>query len=67
MLHNDKLNIAFVLQEKISNGHGCGQVVRVVTFYSDGPSLNPAEVDNFYVKLLWKRTKMNKKRLSFAH
>ena len=42
-------------------GRGGGQVVRVLAFYSDDPSLNPAEVYNFSVKLLLKRTKINKK------
>ena len=42
-------------------GCGGGQVVSVLAFYSDDPSLNPAEVYNFSVKLLLKRTKINKK------
>ena len=46
---------------------GCGgdQVVSVLTFYSDDPSSNPAEVYNFPVKLLLKRTKINKKEAGF--
>ena len=43
------------------SGRGGGQVVSVLAFYSDDPSLNPAEVYNFSVKLLLKRTKINKK------
>ena len=43
-------------------GRGGGQVVSVLAFYSDNPSSNPAEVYNFSVKLLLKRTKINKKR-----
>ena len=31
-------------------GRGSGQVVSVLTFYSDDPSSNPAEVYNFSVK-----------------
>ena len=42
-------------------GCGGGQVVSVLAFYSDNPSSNPAEVYNFSVKLLLKRTKLNKK------
>ena len=42
-------------------GRGGGQVVSVLAFYSDDPSSNPAEVYNFSVKLLLKRTKINKK------
>ena len=42
-------------------GCGGGQVVNMLTFYSDNPSSNPAEVYNFSVKLLLKRTKINKK------
>ena len=42
-------------------GCGGGQVVSVLAFYSDDPSSNPAEVYNFSVKLLLKRTKINKK------
>ena len=36
-------------------------MVSVLAFYSDDPSSNPAEVYNFSVKLLLKRTKINKK------
>ena len=42
-------------------GRGGGQVVSVLAFYSDYPSSNPTEVYNFSVKLLLKRTKINKK------
>ena len=37
-------------------------MVSMVSFYSDNQSLNPADVYNFSVKLLLKRTKINKKR-----
>ena len=43
-------------------GRGGGQVVSVLAFYSDDPSSNPAEVYNFSVKLLLKRTKIKTKR-----
>ena len=46
---------------------GGGQVVSVLVFYSDNLSSNPAEVYNFSVKLLLKRTKINKKRPGLAH
>ena len=42
-------------------GRGGGLVVSVLAFYSDDPSSIPAEVYNFSVKLLLKRTKINKK------
>ena len=42
-------------------GRGGGQVVSVLAFNSDHPSSNPAEVYKFSVKLLLKRTKINKK------
>ena len=42
-------------------------MVSVLPFYSDDPSSNPAEVFNFSVKLLLKRTKINKKRPELAH
>ena len=48
-------------------GCGGGKVVSVLAFYSDNPSSNPAEVYNFSVKLLLKRTKINKKRPGLAH
>ena len=48
-------------------GRGGGQVVSMLAFYSDDPSSNPAEVYNFSVKLLLKRTKINKKRPGLAH
>ena len=44
-----------------TRGRGGGQVVSMLAFYSDDPSSNPAEVCSFSVKLLWKRTKINKK------
>ena len=47
-------------------GRGGGQVVSVLTFYSNDPSSNPAEVYNVSVKLLLKRTKINKKTLTWA-
>ena len=34
--------------------YGGGQVVRILAFYSNNPSSNPAEVNNFYrVKIAW--------------
>ena len=47
-------------------GRGGGQSVSVLAFYSDDPSSNPAEVYNFSVKFLLKRTKINKKRPGLA-
>ena len=49
------------LDKIVKQGCGGGQVVSVLAFYSDDPSSNPAEVYNFSVKLLLKRTKINKK------
>ena len=48
-------------------GRGGGQVVSALAFYSDDPSSNPTEVYNFSVKLLLKRTKINKKMPGLAH
>ena len=48
-------------------GSGGGQVVSVLTLYSDDPSSNPAEVYIFSVKLSLKRTKINKKRPGLVH
>ena len=62
------MNLAgfFIHTEHICQGadgySGGGQVVSVLAFYSNDPSSNPAEVYNFSVKLLLKRTKINKKR-----
>ena len=44
-----------------------GLVVSAFAFYSDDPSSIPAEVYNFSVNLLLKRTKINKKRPGLAH
>ena len=55
----NKICFQKVKQEKV--GRGGGQVVSVLAFYSDDPSSNPAEIYNFSVKLLLKRTKINKK------
>ena len=40
---------------------GNGQVVSMLAFYSKNPSLTPAEAYNFCVKLLLKRTQINKR------
>ena len=50
-----------------AKSRGGGLVVSVLAFYSDDPSSIPAEVYNFSVKLLLKRTKINKKRPGLAH
>ena len=42
-------------------------LVRVLAFYSKNLNSNPAEVYNFSVKLLLKRTERNKKRPRLAH
>ena len=42
-------------------------VVSVLAFYLENPSSNPDEVYNFSVKLLLKRTKINKKAVGLAH
>ena len=47
--------------KKLFLGRGGGEVVSVLAFYSDDPSSNPAKVYKFSVKLLLKRTKINKK------
>ena len=47
---------------QLKRGRSGGQVVSVLAFYSDKPSSNPAEVNNCFVKLLLKGTKINKKR-----
>ena len=39
-----------------------GQVVSMLAFYSDDPSLNPADVNNFSVKFVTERTKINIKQ-----
>ena len=48
-------------------GRGGGQVVSMLAFYSDDPSSNPTDVYNFSVKLLLKRTKINKKTPGLAY
>ena len=65
-----QFNDAMECFEWVSNfdkGRGGGLVVSVLAFYSNDPSLIPAEVYNFSVKLLVKRTKINKKRPRLAH
>ena len=48
-------------KQTVPNGSGGGQVVSVLAFYSDDPSLNPAEVYSFYSVNCLKRTKINEK------
>ena len=40
---------------------GGGQVVSVLAFYSDNPSLNPAEAYSFSVKIVFEKTKNKQK------
>ena len=47
-------------------GRGGVQVVSVLTFYSDDPGSNPAEVYSFSVKLVFERTKIIKLRPGLA-
>ena len=48
--------------------HGGGKVVSVYTFYSDNPSLNPAEDNCYYCKMLFeKKENKQKKRPGLAH
>ena len=49
-----------------SVGRGGGQVVSVLTYYSDDPSSNPAEVYIFPVNLLLKSMKINKKETAYG-
>ena len=49
------------------NNWKCFSRALVVAFYSDDLSLNLAEVYKFSVKLLFKRTKINKKRPALDH
>ena len=56
-----------LLQQEDNLGSGGGLVVSVLAFYSDDPSLIPAEVYIFSVKLLLKSTKINKKEAGLAH
>ena len=51
----------------LRKGRGGGLVVSVLASYSNDPSSIPAEVYNFFCKLLLKRTKINKKRPGLAH
>ena len=51
-----------IKQSTTTWSHGGGHVVSMLTFYADDQSSNPTEVHNFSVKLLLKRTKINKKR-----
>ena len=46
---------------KRSQGSVVGQVVSVIAFYSDDPSSNHAEVNNFPLKLLLKKKEHKQK------
>ena len=51
----------------VTFGHGGGQVVSMLAFYSDDPSLNPAEAYSFSETLCLKRMKIKQKRPGLAH
>ena len=57
----EELEMTLPMYKRDYKGRGGGQVVSVLPFYSDNPSSNPTDVYNFSVKLLLKRTKINKK------
>ena len=40
-----------------------GQVVSVLTFYSDNPSLNPADVCSFSVKFVFEKNESKRKKI----
>ena len=52
--------LVFSAANSFSRGRGSGQVVSVLTFYSDDPSSNPAEVYSCYSVHCLKRTIINK-------
>ena len=54
-------NLLSFSTHKMGSGGG-GLVVSMLAFYSDDLSSIPVEVYNFSVKMLLKRTKINKKR-----
>ena len=58
---DDSWNIEGV--SSILKSRGGGQVVRVLAFYSDNSSSNPAEAYSFFCEILClKRTKINKNK-----
>ena len=48
-------------------GRGGGQVVRVLAFYSDDLSLNPAEAYIFSVKFVFEKNESKQKRPGMDH
>ena len=42
-------------------GRGCGQLVSVPAFYSDGPRSNPTEANSFFVKFVFGKNKNKQK------
>ena len=48
-------------------GHGCGQVVSVLAFYSDDPSSNPAEAYSFSVNFVFEKNQNKQKEGGVGH
>ena len=48
-----------IINEKL--GRGCGQVVSVLAFYSDNPSLNSSEAYSFSVKFVFEKNENKQK------
>ena len=46
----------------LKRGRGGGQVVSVLAFYSDDPSLNPAEAYSFICNIVFENNKNKQKR-----
>ena len=57
----------FLKNHLIEEDHGDGEVVSVLAFYSDDPSLNPTEANSFSVKFVFEKNEKNKYRPGFAH
>ena len=56
----DKFDFLPIFKQKYS-GHGGGQVVSMLAFYSNDPSLNPADAYSFCCYIVFERMKINKK------
>ena len=48
-------------------GRGGGQVVSVITYFSDDPSSDPGEVYSFYSVKCLKQTNVSEKEAGMAH
>ena len=62
LIVSEKENLYRNLKRNILGRSGVGAVVGVLTFYTNNPSSNPAQIYNFSVKIVVEKNKNNEQK-----